>query len=177
MDNVKRDASYRRRSTWFFCMTYAKPCEFKFALEKATHWAYIYHDRDENEPHFHILLHFDNARTGFALLNDFHSTANTFIESKVSPVDSYEYLYHANHPDKYQYDKSLIVSHNPVYWEHFLPSVRDRTQTDFIEDLLNSSDLDLVYMAKKYGRDFIKNYRTYIEFRNDVLPLTKKINL
>ena len=59
-----------------------------------------------------------------------------------------------------------------------MPSVRDRTQTDFLEDLLQTdTDLDLREMAKKYGRDFIKNYRTYIEFRNEVVPYDKQTHI
>lgn len=177
----------KKRNVWWFAETYLEPCEFEYALSKATHWAYIYHDKDVSadgrlkEPHYHILLHYDNSRTGFAVLRDFVGRQNTFVKDvykNSSPVICYEYLTHDNDVDKYHYSKANIVSHNPVYWEHFLPSVRDRTQTDFLEDLLQTdTDLDLREMAKKYGRDFIKNYRTYIEFRNEVVPYDKQTHI
>lgn len=161
--------SLKKREVWWFVESYLQESEFQYALSKATHWAYIYHDKDDNEPHYHILLHYDNARSGNAVLRDFVGYQNSFIERcENGPQVCYEYLTHLNDPDKYQYNPDRIVSHNPIYWEHFLPSVRDRTQTDFIEDLLSSNELDIVYMAKKYGRDFIKNYKAYMDFRHEV---------
>ena len=163
------DKKLRRRCVWWFVETYVPSCDFEYALNKASHWAYIYHDRDKCEPHYHVLLHYDNARTGYAVLKDFAHIQNSMAESTDSPVSCYEYLTHANDVDKFQYPSSDIVCHNPIYWEHFLPSVRDRTQVDFIDDLLNDDDIDLSYMARKYGRDFIKNYKAYLDFRREVL--------
>lgn len=173
---VSKVKGVRARSYWWSCITYCQEQEFEFALSQSQHWAYIYHDCDEGkEPHYHVLLHFDYQKTGTAVLNYFRGFANTQVEpcysnkkGEVNPIGCYEYLTHKNDPDKYQYSSSRIVSHNPIYWEHFIPSVRDRTQTDFIEDLLSSNELDIVYMAKKYGRDFIKNYKAYMEFRHEV---------
>lgn len=175
-NNTSYDVLKCRRS-WWDIITYLQESEFQYALSKATHWAYIYHDCDVNdngelkEPHWHILLNFDNARSGNAVLKDFVGYQNTraYNMDETSPIERYEYLTHLNDPDKYQYSSSRIVCDNPVYWEHFLPSVRDRTQADFIEDLLQDEELDIVYMARKYGRDFIKNYKSYMEFRNEVI--------
>lgn len=167
-NGVSLSVSLKKREVWWFVETYLHEDEFKYALSKATHWAYIYHDMDDCEPHYHILLHYDNARSGNAVLRDFVGNQNSFIEKSVSPIASYEYLTHKNDPDKYQYCDSCIVSHNPVYWEHFLPDVRDRTQLDFLEDLLSTKELDIVLMAKRYGRDFIKNYKAYMDFRHEV---------
>lgn len=169
----KTKKMYRKRCVWWFAMSYALPAEFANALNKADKYAYIYHDKDvDTEPHYHVLLHFENARSGFAVLKDFVSTQNTMLEAVTSPISSYEYLYHLNDPDKFQYDKSEIICHNPVFWEHFLPSIRDRNEVDFLDDLLNVYDFDLKDMAKKYGRDFIKNFRSYLDFRESVLPMS-----
>ena len=175
MDNVRRsEEKLKKRGVWWFLESYNSPSDFDYGLSKASHWAYIYHDCDLYDdgslvaPHYHILLHYDNARSGLAVLRDFVGKQNTFVQRADSPVACYEYLTHKNDLDKMQYPDSRIVSHNPVYWEHSLPSVRDRTQADFIEDLLSDDELDLVYMARKYGRDFIKNYRSYLDFRYEV---------
>ena len=175
---MKRLDDYRRRSTWFFLMTYSSPEEFQTLLDKSTHFAYAYHDKDDNEPHYHVLVHFESARTGYACIKDIKSSSNTFLEEASNPVACYEYLTHKNDLDKYQYTDDIIISHNPVYWKNYLPSVRDRPkadlEADFLEDLISPDVLDLVYMAKKYGRDFIKNYRSYLDFRNEVAPRTRR---
>lgn len=163
----------RERGVWWFVESYLNECDFKPSLSKASHWAYILHDCDDCEPHYHILIHYSNSRTGLSVLRDFIGFQNTRVEKCISPLACYEYLTHKNTPEKYQYSSSRIVTHNPIYWEHFIPSIRDRTndkiETDFIEDLLNSEKLDYYTMAKKYGRDFMKNWRSYIDFREEVL--------
>lgn len=169
MDKSQDLSFLKKREVWWFVETYLPESDIQYALSKATHWAYIYHDMDNNEPHFHVLLHYDNARSGNAVLRDFVGWQNTFIERcHNGPVVCYEYLTHQNDPDKYQYSSERIISHNPVYWEHFIPDVRNRPEADFIEDLVYSEKLDLVYMAKKYGRDFIKNHKSYLDFRYTV---------
>lgn len=164
----------RQRAGNWFIETYLSPAEFHYALDKMSHWAYIYHDRDYKddgtlkEPHYHIVARYSNFRTGFAVLKDFVGNQNSFCEKCKSLQASYDYLTHKNEPDKTLYDDIEIVHHNPVYWESFIPSVRDRTSLDLVEDLLSESALDLREMAKKYGRDFIKNYKAYLDFRETV---------
>ena len=171
----------RERGVWWFVESYLSEYEFRPSLDKASHWAYILHDCDDCEPHYHILLHYSNSRTGLSVLRDFIGYQNTRVEKCISPIACYEYLTHKNCPEKYQYAISRVISHNPVYWERFLPSVRDRTtdkvDTDFIEDLLFGVELNYLEMAKKYGRDFIKNWRSYEDFREQCLwqIRTKKI--
>ena len=172
----KANKLLKHRDTWWFAETYLQENEFQYALSKASHWAYIFHDQDDNVPHYHVLLHYENARSGSAVLKDFVGYQNTFVKRcEHGAVVCYEYLTHKNDPDKYQYNADRIISHNPVYWSHFIPDIRDRTDTDFIEDLLNSEKLDYYKMAKKYGRDFMKNWRNYVDFRDEVL-FQRRIN-
>ena len=189
----------RKRGVWFNVMTYAPAEVIEYACSRALHWAYIYHNRDTfdildikdgvseeqlgalKEPHYHVLLHYDIARSGLAVLKDFPSEQNTRVEIADQPIASYEYLTHKNHPNKYQYNDYEIISHNRDYWVAHLPRARDRPsntdlEADFISDLLGEKEPDLVYMARKYGRDFIKNHRSYLDFRDAVRYQNKLIS-
>lgn len=156
------------RCYWHSLVVYSAPNTFKPLLDRATHWAYAYHDLDKDDdgelkpPHYHLLLHFKTACSVNSCIKYILSKQNVFGEECVSPHGAFEYLWHKNNPEKYQYDRSVVVTHNAVYWDRFLPDIRDRTNIDFIEDLLNG--VDMVTMAKRYGRDYMKNYRAYEDF-------------
>lgn len=159
------------RCYWHSLVCYSAPNTFRPLLDKACHWAYAYHDLDLDKygnlkpPHYHILVHFKQARSLNSCKKYVLSTQNVFGEECRSPLGAYEYLWHKNDADKYQYDKSIVVCHSPLYWDKFLPDIRDRTNIDFIEDLFNG--VDMVTMAKRYGRDYMKNYRSYEEFLDE----------
>lgn len=168
----KKSSSHSRRLYWIELIVYSSPNTFMPLLRKADRWAYAYHDLDKNddgtwkEPHYHIIVHFENARSINACKRDILSTQNVLGKEITSVMGAYQYLWHENDLDKYQYDKSIVVSHNPVFWEGFLPDIRASDTTDFLEDLLNH--VDMVTMAKRYGRDYMKNYRAYKDFVDEV---------
>lgn len=164
--------SKSKRCYWISLICYSAPNTFKPLLDISTHWAYAYHDLDVDkegklkEPHYHILVHFKQARSPNSCIRYILSKQNVFGEECVSPLGAFEYLFHKNDPDKYQYDKSIVITHNPVYWDRFLPDIRDRTNIDFVEDLFTG--VDMLTMAKRYGRDYMKNYRAYEDFIDEV---------
>ncbi len=43
-------------------VSYASPDEIQRVCEKALHYAYALHDKDDNEPHRHVLLVFRSQR-------------------------------------------------------------------------------------------------------------------
>lgn len=65
MNNKARNATERRDNTarysWSL-VTYAQPNEFERLLKSAKHWAWIYHDKDDKEPHYHIYVSFATKR-------------------------------------------------------------------------------------------------------------------
>lgn len=168
-----------RRCYWHSIICYSAPNTFKPLLDKAYHWAYAYHDLDTDDegnpkpPHYHLLLHFKQARSLNSCRKYILSTQNVLGEECASPMGAYEYLWHKNDADKYQYDKSIVVCHSHLYWDKYLPDIRDRTNIDFIEDLTNG--VDMITMAKRYGRDYMKNYRLYEDFVDEAKRREKYI--
>lgn len=72
-------------------------------------YAYIIHNKDnEEQPHIHLCLWFDNARS-------FESIKNTFKGAHIEPCNywnmSIQYLIHKNDKEKYQYAVEDVI-HN-----------------------------------------------------------------
>ena len=80
------------------------------------HYAYILHDKDTEDngilkkPHFHLLLFFDNARWGSAILKEIDIDNKNLIEFRKDKVTAIQYLTHSNNFDKFQYDHTNIIS-------------------------------------------------------------------
>ena len=82
----------------------------KFILQdlKLQNYYYILHDKDDDvSPHYHVVLHFENARS-------FEQVRKLFNGAHIEPCDSInlsvQYLIHKNHLDKFQYDFVEIVT-------------------------------------------------------------------
>ena len=90
------------------------------------------------------------------------------------PIDNlkiaYEYLWHKNEIDKYIYNKEIVKYDDENFWSKVEQEEREDTQKneEFVDDLL-SNEYDRVEMAKKYGRDYIKNLKNYEYFRNQII--------
>lgn len=76
-------------------------------------YAYIYHDKDEKEPHYHLYIHFISRRR----LNwlDHEKLKHTFVQNvmceRVIDVNQLIlYFLHRNSPEKYQYNVEDIIS-------------------------------------------------------------------
>lgn len=176
------------KSDRYGLVTYNEPSAFVPLLrEHCKHWAYICHDKDDCEKHWHIIALFDNERSPNAIVDLFKVLPqNTWINNIRYGVASYEYLTHnsegAKKDGKHLYDCCLIHQDSDEYWNIQWRSeteIKQAEETKRNEDfeqsneafLLNllSPKLDPKKMAMKYGRDFIKNYQSYMNFRYEVL--------
>lgn len=152
MDKSKR---YYRWS----CVTYLSPDLFKLVFSQTVHWAYIYHDKDDNEKHYHLLLVFRHRKSFNAVLSLFDSSQNTLIEPMHDKEACYRYLTHEG-TDKALYSGDSIVCDDKTYWTS---EISDTSANDeFLSDLRSKSFTEL---ASIYGRDFIRNSRAYLRFR------------
>lgn len=134
------------------------------------HFALIEHNKEETT-HVHMLLTFkqaispqniykklnlisnlDNQNTEFELPNDFGAC--------------FEYLTHKNNIDKYQYEEERIYSDNIVFFKNSAKQNQYKSNQEFIDDLLT---LDYLSMALKYGRDYIRNFTSYNNFKGIIL--------
>lgn len=139
------------------------------------HYAYILHDKDENEPHHHILLHLTRAMTTSAVCSRFKtelSPANTFNE----PIKSDSiatYLLHENEPEKHQYNLNEVISNDFSWWlNNFTPDLdKNQLTINVVNDLIvGVSPRELM---SRYGRDIVINYQKY-RFFADLIKQSEK---
>lgn len=148
----------------WFLVTYAKPEDFKPLLEECNKWAYIYHDRDKKEPHYHIIAIFKNARYFNGIKELIQSTQNTLGEPIKTTIDQcYTYLTHSEEEDKVIYEeKEIVKSENFTIKEEKKDNI-----TEILEDIINGETLRT--LAIKYGKDFVKNVHKYIQYAEMML--------
>lgn len=130
------------------------------------HYAFIKHDKDYTSVHYHLIITLKVAKTGKALLKLFPTYQNSFIEptDKSQIGGDFLYLTHSNDTTKNQYDISCVVCSDFDYFYQFTTSdSKTNKNIELFEDI-TSENFDIIYLAKKYGRDFIINYRKYKEF-------------
>lgn len=150
---------YRTRQ-WSI-LTYAKEEEFSDLLNSAEHWAWAYHDKDENEPHTHILLVFKHPRAFQGIKAMIKSEQNTLGDPiKKGLHEMYEYLVHKGKPEKHQYPDECRKADDNSFWEE---QKEKEPETDFlIDDILMGTPLRV--LARKYGRDYMRNKTAYESF-------------
>lgn len=160
----------------FSIVSYADLSELSVLLTSCRHYVYILHDKDVNEdgsarsPHFHILCTFSQNKSFNAVASLVESSQNTFVQQLQDVGGAFAYLTHQNNLEKFQYNSDDLVSDDIDYWIDRIPDYEDKKNKndEFVDDLL-SDDFDVVAMARKYGRDFIKNISKYESFRFRVL--------
>lgn len=142
-------------------------------LSRANHWVIAKHDRDNQDTHLHVLVTFprnySKATIYQKLLN--HDANTTFSNINIvrtsDPAATLDYYTHKYHPEKAQYSPSEFKYSDQRYWQQRWqifdsPSTKRTGDNDeFINDLLNLGHYE---MARKYGRDYIKNHISYRDF-------------
>lgn len=150
------------RSRQWSLVTYASVVEFAPLLNQCEHSAYIYHDKDGVEPHYHILCVFKNPRALKGIQDTIKSDQNTLGEPvKSSLEEMYKYLTHERETDKVLYPKESVVCDSVSFWET-LTAEEGAITDSLIDDILQGLPLRL--LARRYGRDYMRNYKAYIAF-------------
>lgn len=150
---MRTDLSQRTRFAELICYDPPEGGCFNEILKQCKHWAYIFHDKDENKvPHYHFLVYFPNAKTLSAILTLHTSEQTVRVYAQRDRKQRFQYLTHKGNPDKYQYPDTDIVCDDLSYWS----SVADDTvattgykAASMIEDLLNG--LPLMDFFTRYG--------------------------
>lgn len=166
----------------FFLVTYLDENTIRQTLKamSVAHWAFIRHDKDDKEPHTHILLRMNNKTTAQSVKKKFIKAGtgldngkdvNTMVEYAQDTEYCFEYLTHANAKEKYQYPITDVVTDDLGYWRGDYSSFgKQKTAERSIENTAYQilSDLEnkvsLREMARRYGREFIINRRSYVEY-------------
>lgn len=125
------------------------------------HYAFIYHDSDDSEPHYHFLLCLCRSRRLSDVLSSIkkEGASNVLVESCSSPSSIVRYFVHADNPDKFQYSVDGIVSDTDLTYFDSLSREKPVKEDVILNAYLELSDsMPISECAKKYGRDFIIHY-------------------
>lgn len=175
--NSKSDSIIRAspvRSRCWAGVAYPSPADL-FRLEHDSHivhYAFALHDKDEKDgvpvaPHYHFVVTFSEGLSFHRALfwlqrNVFISGCNIQLDAVKNRLLSFEYLWHKNDPEKHQYNPDDVCCDSARYWRSTDEAFHNSENRQFIEDL---ATLSVVELALKYGRDFIKNCGSYMQFR------------
>lgn len=150
-------------------------------------FAYICHDSDlspkgDLKPsHYHIVLHLFTPKSTNVVREWFYDrtlfplskpTQNTLSQPVIDIDGILDYLTHCNQPDKYQYDKSLIITNNPDWLDSPSEDDKDSKSYSIVQDILEG--VSFRQMAFRYGREFIINHKQYMDFASLILTEDKK---
>lgn len=172
------------RALNFFLRTYHNPLDIIPRLNGLKEYAFIRHDKDTTqdgklvEPHYHVVLCFANQHTVNSICNtiekvadisqtdyNFHLIPTTVIPGGVA--EAYDYLTHSRDSEKFQYSHDLVTESSSIYFQERKAdsnnvASREEANESFLIDLIA---LPPIAMAKRYGKDYIKNFRSYDGFR------------
>jgi hypothetical protein len=176
-------------------MTYATEDEIKRVLEEKKPYikgvSYIFHDKETAEPHYHIALELKRSRKGQAIIRWFKGLkdskgelANTFGEEVISVSGLHDYFTHSDEisikEGKHQYTEEdiKVIEGIPNAWDYVTAWEKAEAQAeakeqkaDEVEQMLDDiiNEVPAREMARKYGRDFMKNASQYRKFASEVV--------
>ncbi len=131
-------------------------------LDKAFKWAWILHDKDKTDPHIHILCTFKQNKSFEQVRKMVEGEQNTFARKMEDKYQDFIYLPHSeDFPDKALYNETDIHCNDIGFFQRGAKKSVDNEE--FVTDLL---DPNMTYRQKaiKYGRDYIRNFRSYENF-------------
>lgn len=164
-------------------LTYANKLQVDTILERKkgayTDYAYILHDKDNAPPHIHIFLAFASDRRGIDILKWFDNIIDEkgqIINTRFEPVRNSEslidYLTHKNEQNKHKYEETDIIYSSEQARERLIEDTADNG-FNALDEMLNG--VKLREIARKYGKDFIRNYISYKTLKNDIIEEEKEI--
>ena len=144
------------------CITYTE--DFKQILAETQHYAWIYHNKDEKEPHYHVILRFKNPKTVTTVkkLLKGNSDQNVLAQPVVSLKGAYEYLLHQNEENKYKYQEEERHTDNNEFFE----AETETKAVQIVLDIVNGKSYQ--ELMQEYGRELIINYEKYEKYADKV---------
>lgn len=189
LEDVMKESS--SASKFVSLITYAKAEDVERILaeksEMLTYAFWIPHDKDEAAPHIHIVVGLVNSRKPNEVsnwfkkcVNDEGVAQNTLAEPVISCDDIVEYLTHSDEKSvqkgKHQYTtEDIRVSRGTLeafreektdLQRHAEAKSKKEAKEDECEQLLDDiiAGTSCRTMARRYGRDFMKNHKAYREY-------------
>lgn len=128
-------------------------------FDKLNEGAYILHNKDETEPHWHIYLNYINATTFERVKEKLKkiTNQNVMAEKVITTNGIMAYMTHENAPEKWHYSKEEVT-----YRARDKPNIWLSMYIDFVEQKLTVKT-----MVQKYGKDFVINMRNFRDLRTE----------
>jgi hypothetical protein len=184
----EEDEKKRRYYSWDLIM-YEEDAVKKLCTEQCRNWAYAMHDKDlkedgtPKEVHYHVIATFDQQKSFSTIVRLAKSYTSQNVRAK--PIGdlggAMAYLTHetekAISEGKYQYDREIVKYSSKDFYSKYVKGEEISENELFVEDLLCPKEqFSVIKMAKRYGRDFIKNVKSYIDFRSMALAEMAGVN-
>lgn len=158
----------------FFCRTYLPEDAILELFASSLHYAYILHNLEDNQPHYHFIVHYENAKKlkSFASLLEKLSKKypteegeqKSFVEIPSNKVYAFKYLTHTDpkskKEQKFEYSSSLLKGEGFKFFDSELPQTA--SAIDILDDINNG--VSYREMAFKYGKGFVTQYSRYYDY-------------
>lgn len=130
--------------------------QVKVFLKKAKWAAYIKHDKDDKETHWHIVIEYETRRHAENIKNGIQEITkqNCFLEKGRSKKALVEYLTHKNDPEKFQYEEGEIIWINKNKYE-------TNVEMEIVQAIVEGKEE--WELLREFGREYIRNRRAYRE--------------
>lgn len=132
-------------------------------------YAFALHDKDDNKPHYHIMIQTHETQNSLRIARDFNVNENAVEKAKTKKrTHKYDdmclYLIHKNAPCKYQYEPSIVVSSFDylVFIEKYKAREVTATRRAEIINLIHTG------VIKEYNLNEYVSVDEYIKFSNAI---------
>lgn len=146
-------------------VTYGNKEEIERLKSIAKHYAFILHDKDGGEQHWHCIFTCEKWVSLNKIKDTINNGQNVLGEQMKDKEKAFRYLTHKDNPEKHQYEEKEIICDNIGYWK------KEEIDTNNISQMIDDINNGISYreMAIRYGRDYIKNRHIYENFARIVM--------
>lgn len=150
---------HERRATNWALVTYADESLIRCLCLGAEHYAYILHDKDQKEPHYHVLLHYRSQKKFKTILRELQSEQNTLGEPIKNLYGMVRYLTHEGQDEKHIYEEELIHSDDFLWWKKFAQEPDEKSPLSVINDII--SGVSLRTLISRYGSTIVFQWKNW----------------
>lgn len=159
----------RRAYNWRIVTYTDEESIIKFCKQWGSKWEYIKHDKDIKEDgspkelHYHINITLKEWKSCKKVCELIGGEGNSFAIEMTDKERAHRYLTHADNPEKYQYEEQSIVSN--FKW---VDGKAEKATTEEFLKIAENNKLSMREKAVLLGRDYIKNYKAYKSYIEDM---------
>lgn len=173
---TRGDMQPNDKNRYFFIRTYLPKDAIEEFVNVTSAYAFIEHNAEECEKHFHLLCKFDNARTLLSVGKMCFSLSkkyavcdveqSTFVEIPTNKSTAFDYLTHSDSKSKkqgkHQYSISEVECDNVGAFKDESTIQETTSAVDILDDI--NKGVSFREMAQKYGKGFVTQYSKYKDY-------------